>query len=63
MKDSRHLEKQQKGKERMRTPIQPSRPNIRLPELIAHTVYNVVFAVIFGVFAMGYDSDPDDCIA
>ena len=47
----------------MRTPIQPSRPNIRLAELIAHTIYNAVFAVLFGVFAMGYDSDPDDCLA
>ena len=47
----------------MRTPTQPRRPEMPLPELIAHIVFNVVFALSFGFFAMRYDSDPEDCLA
>ena len=47
----------------MRTPVQPRRPDMPLPELIGHMVYNMIFVAVFGFFALRQDSDPEDCTA
>ena len=33
------------------------------PELVGHLVYNLVFAAIFGFFAMRGDNDAENCLA